>query len=466
MRVAFVYPPGQEVNARYYVPKLTKTMSKQGVVLPPLSLAYLAATLRGHGHEVTVLDANVLDLTEDQIARELKSFAPQALCFNLLTVTLHNNLFWIEKLKQHFDVPVIVGGPHLDLYYEETLTFPFIDYVVRGEGWVTLPELIGALETGKDPGDVPGMQIRKNGGTIFTGIRDGFTNLDSLPMPAREFLPVAKYRTVISSRRPVTSMLSSLGCPFRCRYCTVDKNLKFWSAKRITDEMQECQERHGIQEVLFYDATFTLHRKRVWDLCEEIINRKMDISWTIRTRADCIDERTIHRLAEAGCTRINYGIESGDTRIMKRIARDIPLAKTREVVIATKKAGIAPFGFFIIGCPGETRESIQNTIDFACSIPLDYVQINKMVPQPDTALYEEMVSKTGYDFWRQFALGKEDLKNIGPFDSEVNGEELDTFLKKAYRRFYFRPTHVINMAKRVRSLAQFREMALSAIAVS
>lgn len=463
MKLAFVYLP-QEVCPVFFTEKIYRQNSREGAILPPLGIAYLAAILEKN-HTVKIIDANALRLSADEIVKQLKVFSPDLLLFSVVTTNFRTSLDWIKAIIEQIKVPVIAGGPQATVYPAETLACQDIDFCVIGEGWETLPELIDCLAHQGNCAQVKGIAFKRNNEVIFTAARQSQVSIDDVPLPARNLLPVERYSTILSKRFPVTAMMSSLGCPFQCTYCGTSHRVALRDPVKIVDEMQECRVKYKIKEILFYDEIFSLDKDRARMICDEIIKRGLDITWSIRTRADFVDKALIKLFAKAGCIRINYGIESADPRILKRARRDVSLSAIRDAVLSAKREKISVLGFFMLGLPGENQESILKTIALTKQLPFDYVQITKLVPLPQTQLYNELKERTGRDPWRDYVLGKADLESVVPPDSELTAQELDRWLKTAYQSFYFRPRHILHTLLKVKSFKELRGLVNSALAL-
>ncbi len=464
MRIAFIYPP-QSIWRPISTEKIYRQNSREGAILPPLGIAYLASSLE-RDHIVKIVDANALRLAVDEVIKELDLFKPDLLLFTLITPNFRVDLEWIKAIKKKHDIPVIVGGPHATLYPSETLTFTVIDFCVIGEAWETLPELIGCVDDKNGCRAVKGIAFRQDGEIVVTEKRQGRMNIDNASFPARHLLPNEKYTTILSKRHPVTTMLSSSGCPFQCVYCPHDNNVVFRDPIKVVDEMEECRVRFKIKEIDFYDDIFSLDKERVMRICEEIIRRKLDVAWSIRTRPDCVDEALIKLFAKAGCARIHYGIESASPEILRMMKRDIPFSRITDVVRWTRREKIDVLGFFIIGFPGENRQNIFKTIALAKELDFDYVQINKLLPLPNTELYALLKEKSGRDFWREYVLGRaEEPKGFPSLDSNMSADELDDCLREAYRSFYLRPDFIFRTLLKVKSFKELRGLINSALSL-
>ena len=278
-------------------------------------------------------------------------------------------------------------------------------------------------------------------------------------------LPNEKYDTVLSKKRPITTMITALGCPFRCTYCCTDTSVRSRSAEHIVAEIEECILKYDIKEIEFYDETFTIDKKRLFRVLDLIEEKGLKFLWSARTRADCVTKEMLNRMAKAGCIRINYGIESGDTAILKSINRNIKLETIRDAIRWSKEAGITVFGFFMIGLPGDNKDSIERTIKLMLELDLDFVQLNKFVAIPNSQIYEDIKRDTGEDFWRDYTLGKVSLDSFKSYKVNVSPEELNNYLDMGYKKFYFRPKYIWQKLLAVRSFNELLRMASAALSL-
>jgi radical SAM superfamily enzyme YgiQ (UPF0313 family) len=453
------------VNKCFYTDSIWKSYSKNAAILPSLGLAYLAALLRDKGYVVSLIDANVLGLSKEQIIEKLKEFGPEYVLYNGITDNLQDTLAWIKEIRKEYNKPVIIGGPHMEIYPKETLTHECLDYGVVGDGWETLPELLTALEYKKDLTTVKGIVYRKNGKVFLTEERSKTVNLEDVPFPARDLLPNEKYDMIASKSRPLTIMVTALGCPFRCTYCCTDTNLRARSAEHIVAEVEECINKYGIKEIEFYDETFTLNRKRMNRFLDLVEEKGLKFNFSIRTRVDCVDEELMHRMAKNGCIRVNFGIESGDEKVLKATNRNMTIDTIRKSVKVANGAGMITFGFFMIGLPQDTKESIEKTLKLMLELDLDFIQLNKFTLLPKTQMYEEYKKETGKDFWQDYTLGKITIDDFKRDYVKVTEEELNEYLDKGYKDFYFRPKYIWQKLLAVKSFSEFKRLATSALSL-
>lgn len=432
---------------------------------PPLGLLYLAGYLEKHSqHTVEVVDSQVEELGYEGLRDMVARKKPDVVGITAMTLTLLDvvkTVHWVKGVDE--GIKVVVGGPHAHIFPQETLNIAGVDYVVLGEGEVTFKHLVDNIQSPEALKEVKGLVFRDRGQVISTGTRDLIDNLDELPFPARHLTPHWKYSSLLARRAPVTTMFTSRGCPYRCAFCdrpNLGKRFRCRSAKNVVDEMEECINL-GIREFLVYDDTFTVHQQRVFDVCDEIIRRKLDIGWDIRTRVDRVNEDMLRRLRQAHCERIHYGIEAGTEKILKVLQKDITLEQVQRTFAITKKAGIATLAYFMIGAPTETREDIVETIEFMKRLEPDFVHITILCPFPATAIYRQGLQQgvIGRDYWREFAASPRPGFQPPYWEENLSREELLALVRHAYKSFYTRPRYVFRELLRVRSWGEFSRKA-------
>ncbi|HOT91978.1 MAG TPA: radical SAM protein [Anaerolineae bacterium] len=440
---------------------------------PPLGLLYVAAYLESHAaqeHEVAIIDAQVEELSYAQLAERIEQYAPDIVGLTAMTFTLLDVIHTIQVVKAHAPhARVVVGGPHAHLYPEETLNLPGVDFVVVGEGEEVFHQLVQHIDHPEDLMKVHGLVFRHEGQIVKTAYAGLIQDLDSLPFPARHLTPYKKYSSLLARRNPITTMFTSRGCPFRCAFCDrphLGKRFRARSPKNVVDEMAACVNM-GIYEFLIYDDTFTVDRKRVLGICEEIQQRKLDIGWDIRARVDTVDEHLLKTLRAAGCERIHYGVEAGTEKILKVLNKGITLTQVQNVFKWTKQAGIETLAYFMIGSPTETREDILQTIRFAERLDPDYVHITILTPFPGTQIYFDGLAQGVFteDFWQKFAANPTPDFVPRYWEQELSTDELITILNQAYKRFYLRPRYVWKRLTRVRSLRELVRKAHAGVKV-
>jgi anaerobic magnesium-protoporphyrin IX monomethyl ester cyclase len=442
------------VNERSGVHPFLSESNVSGIY-PPLGIAYLAASARRAGFPTSLIDAHASDLSTAQIVLAIRTIGPDVVG---LTSTTFN---WpvVARLARRVraampGIPIWVGGPQLALYPEECLTEQAVDLAVVGEGDETVVELLQRLAAGEELDGVAGTVARRGGELVHGPPRAPVADLDSLPMPAIDLLPMARYRS-LDLPSPFVSMVTSRGCPFRCRYCSqvyVGGMYRSHGPARVVAEMVRARRKFGAREIVFFDETFTLERDWVFEVCERILAADLDVPWNVRTRVDRLDRETLVAMHEAGCISVHVGIESGSPRVQKLMNKNLDLSGIGDALQGAREIGMETRGYFLIGYPGETREEIGQTIQLACDLPLDWASFTVTTPLPRIGITEDALAdgRMAVDYWREYTLGRVG-EPPGYFTSdELSAGDLEGLLQQAYRRFYLRPSLLGRKAKTVR----------------
>ncbi len=462
MKVLLIYPP----TFNMIKTNLPAFVDEEVGVYPPLGLLYIAAYAQKNiGYDVKILDCNALKLSYAEVEKRIEEFAPDVVGIQVFTFTLIDALKVADIVKKiNPYVHVCMGGPHVAIYPVETLSFPLVDSVVRGEGEHAFSEILNALEGLGGLSAVKGIMFKKDGKIIDTGPRPFLTSdeLNALPFPARQLVANCKYSTLISEKNSIATMITSRGCPFKCIFCDrpqMGKAFRARSVESIISELNACLEM-GISEFLFYDDTFTVNKKRVLDLCEKLIeigmNRK--IIWDVRSRLDTIDEEMIKKMRLAGCKRIHYGVESGTERVLKILNKDITLKQAINIFRATSKNGIQTLAYFILGNPTETKEEMAATIEFSKKLKPDYVHFSLMTPFPGTEIYKMALAKgvAKFDYWKKFAENPNADFEPMFWEEGFMRDDLAKILSLAYKSFYLRPFYMLRQLFKLKSPGEFR----------
>ncbi len=433
---------------------------------PPLGLLHVAAAILEHyqRHSVDILDCHAEDLDYEGIEKKVSSLKPDIIGIQATTFTLIDVAELARICKRvHPRVPMAVGGPHTWLYPEETLEIEAVDYVLLGEGEQNFPLFLDALEDNTDLSDIKGLVYKEDEKIVRTPLPGLIDNLDALPLPPRELLPYKKYYSVLARRTPITTMMSSRGCPYRCLFCNrphLGKKWRYRSPESIVAELEACV-KLGIHEIFFYDDTFNISGERVLDLCDLIRQRNLDISWDVRARIDRMTPELIHAMARAGCARIHYGVEAGTPEMVEVLRKDVDLDEAKDIFAATRRAGITTLAYFMIGNPGETMEHIERTIEYALELKSDFVHFSVTTPFPGTDLYQMALDRgiIKNDIWREFA--RDPRPDFSPplWEEHLSREQLVEILTTAYKKYYLRPGYIANQLKQVRSFSEFTRKA-------
>ncbi|MBD3334921.1 MAG: radical SAM protein, partial [Candidatus Eisenbacteria bacterium] len=413
--------------------------------------------------QVEELDYSAL---KTAIARE----RPDVAGITTMTFTLIDVIKTAHIIKEiDPGIKVVLGGPHVHLYPKETLSIPAVDYLVLGEGEIPFQELLDNIDDPQRLSEITGLVFRSNGNMVNTGVRGLRDNLDEIPFPARHLTPYERYSSLMAKRNPVTTMFTSRGCPYQCIFCDrphLGKHFRARSAQNVVDEMEQCVEM-GIREFLIYDDTFTIQRKRVEEICEEILRRRLDIGWDVRARVNTVDEELARLMRRAGCERIHYGVEAGSDRMLKVLKKGITVRQAQEAFRITKRAGIATLAYFIIGSPSETAGDIEATMRLALDLDPDYCHITIMTPFPGTALYFQGLQQgvIERDVWREFAADPRPDFHPPYWEEIFSRDDLLAMIDTAYRRFYLRPRYIWKRLRRIRTWGELSRHARAGLKV-
>ena len=351
----------------------------------PLGLSYIAAVLEKNGFDVRVLDVLVSQYSEEKLHRHLAEFRPEVV--GATAVTMNYPLASkILRLCKSFDENVItvIGGPHVTFCAEQTLMeAPWIDIVVRGEGEYTMLDIV----SGKELPETAGLSFRQDGGVVTTGGRPLIGNLDELPYPARHLFPLSKYLAFSAGG----SLVTGRGCPFNCIFCSghrmTGRRVRLHSPKLVVDEMQMVHEL-GFKELHIEDDLLTANHAHVYAICGEILDRGLEIKWNAFSRVDTINRELLTTMKQAGCVGLLFGVESGNQEILDRAKKKITLEKVRRAVALAKEVGVKAVASFILGLPGETRETMRESYDFARELGASY-GFHVLAPFPGTEVREK-----------------------------------------------------------------------------
>ena len=453
MRFALVFNPFKykvhEENIR--------VVQKYFGLFPPLSLAWVAAIAERAGHEAIIVDARTLRLGKEDVLEKLKVFKPDIMGFMLTTYMFQDTLEWIRFLKANLNIPVVVGGYNFRVYPKESLLHDEIDFGVVEQAYYTIPALLKELERANPNFDnVPGLVYKKNGKVIIT-THPREIDFNQFPNPARHLLPNELYAEFPTERKNFTVMVTSLGCPRSCNFCEAGRTAYSpRSPETVIEEIKECYYKYNIREIDFFDYEFTALKNRVIEICDLIIKNNIDIIWACRSRIDSVDEQLLRKMKSAGCVRIYFGIESGDQAILDRINKRITISQIGNAIKLCKKIGIKTLGFFLIGAPGDTVESIKKTVKFAIGLNLDYVQFSKCLAKPLTPLWKDLVKSTGSDYWSDWVRGKEKDRPLPRPWTKLTNEQIDSLTKWAYIKYHSRAAFIIKSILKLKSFKEFK----------
>ena len=430
---------------------------------PPIGLLYAAAAARTvESWAVELIDAHAMDWNADDIASEAVRIKPDLVGVTATTFTYLDALDVARAAKRgRPDCLVVFGGVHPFIYPAETLAQPEVDMIIAGEAEQSLPALLRFWAEGGPPasasGRVPGLLVKGDdtAGFVPAPVID---DLDSVPAPAWDMSPVDRYYSLISGLNPVTILLSSRGCPFRCRYCALSPTGKRWrphSAERVVEEMKICRGL-GARYLLFYDELFTVRRKRVVEICDLIRKDGVGVPWMARATPDMVDADMLSLMRGAGCDMITFGVEAGNPKVLENLGRKPTIVEARAAFEAASKAGLRTIAYFMLGNPGEGRAEIDDSLSLAKSLEPDYVHASIFMPYPASDAYAESLAsgKIKNDYWREFAARPGPDFEPPYWNEKFTDRELETQLLRFYRGFAFRPSFILKRLMRMRSAGE------------
>jgi radical SAM superfamily enzyme YgiQ (UPF0313 family) len=440
MKILFIVPPAS-LEERY------GALSRAGAVYPSLGLAYLAGVAEDLGHRVRVIDAEAEGLTMSRLEEELRRESPDVVGLQTFCTTIRKCKAICEKAKAiRPATATVLGGVHATLFPGDCIDSDGVDYLVIGEGERTFAELLGLIGQGGDPGAVDGLVWKRDDGEVVTNRpRALIKDLDSLPFPARHLLPMHLYRSGAQLRgKRTVHLMTSRGCPFNCGFCSshevFGRTHRFQSTERVLAEIRRVVDDLGADEIQFYDESFTANRKRILDLCAGLRREFPKLKWTCFTRTDLVKPDLLEEMRRAGCYQIFYGIESGVPRLLELVNKRIPLEKTVEACRWTQQAGIQITASFILTLPTETVEETEQSIRFGMKLNPEFVYWLTFVPYPGTRL-SEYALETG-------TMTHDDLERYNVFEDVCylpegrEAGEIERTVRRAYRRFYLRPSYL------------------------
>ena len=437
-KIVFINPPYERIAKGYdFVKHITNNS-------PSLGLLHLAAEVRLHGYVPKIIESDIFNLSIEQVMDEIEKESPAYVGITLFTVGVWNALTIAREIKKRFpETVIIVGGPHISSMGKETMErFREFDYAVDGEGEKILVELLQVLETGGNPFSVPGIIFRKGPFVNQTQGKAVNKDLDELPMPAWDLLPdfPRAYIPAIYDypRGPVATIAASRGCPFHCKFCdtsTFGSSVRFYSPKVVFQMMKHLREQYGVRHIMFVDDLFVASRLRVTELCQLLIESGLNFTWSCTSRVDTIKPDTLALMKQAGCWEISFGLETGSNELLKKMDKAAEVEKSEQAVNWTAAAGIRTKGLFMLGYPGETRDTVEMTKAFVRRIPMTIMNLTKFTPYPGSPIYRDLYgTNIRDDHWE-----KMNGMNFVWAPEGMTVEELDRHYQDILMSFYQRP---------------------------
>ncbi|MFH1539126.1 MAG: radical SAM protein [bacterium] len=431
-------------------------------LVPPIGLGYLASSLRKSGHEPRLLDCARARMSLRQFQKAVAEWQPDVVGFHTFSCDVRSVAESARAARAaQPDAVIVVGGAHPTGVREKLFDHvPDADYGFVGEAEDSFARFVESLPSGRPDLDVPGLIFKLDGAVRCN--RQSFTDdLSSLEFPAWDMMPPADYpgspMGIFFRRSPVAPMVATRGCPCACTFCTGrllhGKTVRRRTAQNIAEEMELLVKNFGVREVHFLDDNFSSSREFVLEVCEEVSARFPGLAWCCPNglRLDTLDRELLLAMKRAGCYSISVGVESGSAEILRRMKKGLTKEKTEEKVALIKEAGLDACGFFILGFPGETEQTIEETISFALSLPLDRASFFNFLPLPGATVTEELAAKG--------EIGRVDYEQLHyiytPYLSPgLTAEKLKSAQRRAFLRFFLRPKILLGALSRLRSWNQ------------
>ena len=431
MKVLFVNPPQTASKYKF-----------MGVIAPPLGIAYMAGVLQENNIDVEILDASAEDMDFKDVEKELLKRKPDLVALTALTPTIGRALETAQVVKETLpDSIVVMGGYHPTFNFIETLEDENVDIVIRGEGEYIMLNLVQALENQSSLHDVKGIVFEdKNSKEIVVNPEAPLIqDLDELPFPALNLLPMKKYR-LLDMDTHMTTMITTRGCPMQCSFCSSaamhGKKIRERSVENIVDEIEYLKTNYDIDTIAFMDDTFTLKKRKVMAICDEILKRNIEIMWGCTSRVDTLDEKLLKKMKEAGCITIFIGVESADQQQLDNMCKNTTIAKIENAF----KLKIRTIASVALGMPGDTKEIMNKTVKFVHKLKPNYAIYSLATPYPGTRFYKEAFEKNLIKIkdWSKYTLITPILETI---DCSLN--DMRKIQAKAFMKFYLRPHYII-----------------------
>lgn len=425
-RVTLVYP--------YFQPSNDNSIFR----FPPLGLGYIAQYLKEHGISVQLVDCTFL--SEAAALEKIRLSRPDVIGIQIMFSMKEKGLWMAHVLRKECKL-LVAGGPLATSDPADFLNS--FDVVAIGEGEQTMLELVNAIQNDDTAklSKVEGISFKDHGKMVITPARDFLEDLDCLPFPARELFDNQAYKDYYSSKfgYTTTSVITSRGCPFECDFCSrpiFGNRFRSRKAANIVDEV-EVVKKLGYDRIWFADDCFTLNRKRLIEICQELIRRNVNIGWECLSRVDTVDLEIAEKMKKAGCVRVFFGIESGNDSILRIMRKKATTKQAKDAVYTFKKAGIQVGAFFILGYPGESDKTILDSVRFGSSLPLDYLSFTLPYPIPGTPLFERVRDKMISNSWQEHG-GFHLIKHKLLFRSPFSEAKLKFAIFKGMTQFYVR----------------------------
>jgi len=451
MRVLLLQPPWNEVYGRFST--FTNVLNR----CPPLTLYYLASSLKAAGHEAKVVDLELLPRLRSTLFSVIEEAKPDLVGLTGSSPIFHLVCRIAKIVEDQFNLPVVIGGPHVTIDAERALEeAEGATYALLGEADYSVSRFVDALEGNGDLSEVPGLLVREGDRIVRYGDPQQIDDLDALPelsfdgFDSKSYLWSVKGRGIV----PGCTYVTGRGCPYNCMFCAnaalSKRRVRFRDAEGVVDEVVRLYRDYGVRHLAFMDDTLNLKRERMLAISDRLRSADLDLTWEGDTRADRLDLELLQAMAAAGCTRINVGVESGDPDILASLDKRLSIDQVLSALSWAKQAGIETRATAIIGLPGETRGTIKRTVDFLKNLKdLDQLYLNIAMPYLGTRLRELALAGEGGlqivdDRWESMRRWGNAVMRVG----DIEPEEMVRIHNRAVVRIYATPHRIWHNLRR------------------
>jgi len=416
-------------------------LNRREYACTPLGVASLASSLDKEGIDVNIIDATALSFSIEQIVKELRRNNTDVVGISAMSSDIRTAVFLAREIKKEFpDLPIILGGHHATYDYGNIGKYDCFDHIFVGEGEISFPQMLQSIEKGE--------QVSK---VVFGKSAE---NLDELPLPMHNLLPIQNY--FLPYTREIPSYVGNTrGCIFKCRFCSINKHIRWRSVDKVVEEITILKDKYNVGWIEFSDALFAIDRRHAAKLCDAMIENKIDIEWGCQTRVGFVDRTLGQKMFKAGCRMVSLGIESGSYRIRQIIGKPFTDIQVKEAVDAISWAGIEISGLFILGFPDETFDEMMQTVKMGMKLKLDYAQFVPLHLYPGTFFFEDLVNKGELkrDAWNDFIDGERTPIYIPKHFSEP---EYFNFLDSVNKNFYFRASVILSKMRKIKNMQDIK----------
>lgn len=442
------------------------TVAGKFQIVPPISLGYLASSLRKNGYSnIHLVDGSFEQYTAKDAVSATIEKNPDLIGIQVYSGSQNwAREFCCKYHKNGGQSPIIVGGPHITALQDLAMEHIGADFGCIGEGEGMLVKLADHLSGKKKHNfeDIEGLIYKEN--NIYKNSKIPFARVDDLdnhPYPAWDLMPIEKYAksmegatTHLKGKKPAI-VLSSRGCPFQCTFCSTGlvyiKKFRARSPKVVVDEIEYLIKKYGADEIIFSDDNLTLDLDRAEKIFDLILERKLKFHWRAPNglRIDCLTEKIVEKMKKTGCYSVGLGIETGDKELMKKIKKNLNLDIVYDITELFNKYKILSSGFFIVGMPDETEETYRKTVDFALKLPLKRIQVSIFTPQPGAEEFDRIFRKENRKAFVKNIKNYLYNEKIPKFLKYLTSQQVHKYQKEFLRKFYLRPKIVWSLTRHV-----------------